>query len=66
MPSQNTKWYKDVRLIQALDEIRLRNQQFMSICFFCDAKSIGIKSIKEKLFPVCEEHHENAKIAGDQ
>jgi hypothetical protein len=56
MPSQNTKWYKDVRLIEALDKMRLRNEKFMSICFFCNAKSVGIKAISEKLFPVCDDH----------
>jgi hypothetical protein len=56
MASQNTKWYKDVRLIQALDDMRRRNEKFMSICFFCDAKSVGIKAIAEKLFPVCDDH----------
>jgi len=59
MPSQETKWFKDVRLIQALDEIRLRNQKFMSVCYFCDAKSIGIKAIEERLYPVCDEHQDN-------
>ncbi len=52
----NTKWHKDSRLIEALDNMRLRNEKFMSICFFCDAKSIGIKAIAEKLYPVCQDH----------
>jgi len=56
MPSQNTKWYKDVQLIQALDNLRLRNMDFMSKCYFCGAKSIGIKAIEEKLFAVCASH----------
>ena len=56
MPSQNTKWYKDVRLIEALDKIRQRDMAFMSKCYFCGAKSIGIKAIEEKLFSVCSEH----------
>jgi hypothetical protein len=56
MPSQNTQWYKDVRLIEALDVMRQRNMDFMSKCYFCGAKSIGIKAIQEKLFSVCSEH----------
>ena len=56
MPSQNTKWYKDVQLIQYLDDLRLRNYGFMSKCYFCGAKSIGIKAIEEKLFSVCASH----------
>jgi hypothetical protein len=56
MPSQHTQWYKDVRLIEALDKMRLRNEKFMSLCFFCETKSIGIKAISEKLYPVCEDH----------
>jgi hypothetical protein len=59
MPSQNTQWYKDVRLIQALDEIRQRNYGFMSNCYFCGGKSVGIKAIQEKLFSVCEDHQDN-------
>lgn len=56
MPSQETKWYKDIQLIEALDSMRQRNMDFMSKCYFCGAKSIGIKAIEEKLFSVCEEH----------
>lgn len=56
MPSQNTQWYKDVRLIEALDDLRQRNYGFMAKCYFCGAKSIGIKAIEEKLFSVCLEH----------
>ena len=56
MPSQNTKWYKDVQLIQYLDQMRLRNLGFMSKCYFCGAKSIGIKAIEEKLYSVCSDH----------
>jgi len=56
MPSQHTKWYKDVRLIEALDRMRQSNLDFMSKCYFCGAKSIEIKSIKEQLFSVCESH----------
>lgn len=56
MPSQETQWFKDVELIKALDAMRLRNLDFMSKCYFCGAKSIGIKAIEEKLFSVCSEH----------
>lgn len=59
MPSQNTKWYKDVRLIEALDAMRMRNEAFMAKCYFCGTKSIGIKAIEEKLFPVCSDHENN-------
>lgn len=62
MPSQNTKWYKDVRLIQALDAMRMRNEAFMAKCFFCGDKSIGIKAIQEKLYSVCSDHQENQGI----
>ena len=55
MPNE---WSKDVRLIEALDQMRLRNYGFMSYCYFCGAKSIGIKSIEEKLFSVCSSHEE--------
>jgi len=58
MPSQNTKWYKDVRLIEALDQLRQVNMDFMSKCYFCGAKSIGIKAVKEKLYSVCDEHED--------
>jgi len=58
MPSQNTIWYKDARLIQSLDILRQRNLGFMAYCYFCGAKSIAIKAIDEKLFSVCEEHQE--------
>jgi len=56
MPSQNTQWYKDVRLIQMLDEMRKRNMAFMAKCYFCDEKSEGIKAVGYKLFPVCPNH----------
>jgi hypothetical protein len=56
MPSQHTKWSEDIRLIQALDEMRQRNMDFMSKCYFCGAKSIGIKAIAEKLYSVCSNH----------
>ena len=59
MPSQNTKWYKDVRLIEALDAMRRRNEAFMAKCYFCGSKSIGIKAIEEKLFSVCAIHEDN-------
>jgi len=59
MPSQNTKWYQDVRLIQALDVMRQRNMDFMSKCYFCGTKSIGIKAIEEKLYSVCITHQDN-------
>jgi len=61
MPSQNTQWYKDVRLIEALDQIRQRNMGFMSYCYFCGAKSIGIKAVQEKLYSVCSDH-ENSGV----
>lgn len=56
MPSQNTIWYKDVQLIQYLDELRQRNLGFMAKCYFCGDKSIGIKAIAEKLYSVCSDH----------
>jgi hypothetical protein len=59
MPSQNTQWYKDLRLIEALDQMRQRNMAFMSYCYFCGAKSIGITAVKEKLFPVCSSHQDS-------
>ena len=59
MPSQNTQWYKDVRLIEALDQIRQANLGFMSYCYFCGAKSTGIKAVQEKLFSVCSKHEED-------
>jgi hypothetical protein len=62
MPSQESKWYKDIRLIKALDEIRQKNLAFMSYCYCCDAKSIGIKAVKEKLYPVCEKHDQENDI----
>ena len=58
MPSQNTQWYKDVRLIQYLDQLRQRNYGFMSKCYFCAEKSIGIKAIQEKLYSVCDSHQD--------
>ena len=61
MPSQNTQWYKDVKLIEALDKIRQVNLDFMSKCYFCGDKSIGIKAIQEKLFSVCS-NHETATV----
>jgi len=62
MPSQNTKWYKDVQLIQYLDDMRLRNYGFMSKCYFCGAKSTGIEAVKEKLYSVCEDHGDINKL----
>lgn len=56
MPSQNTQWYKDVRLVQLLDDMRQRNLAFMAKCYFCDQKSEGIKAIGYQLFPVCPNH----------
>ena len=58
MPSQETQWYKDVKLIEALDQMRQRNLDFMSKCYFCGAKSIGIKAIEEQLYSVCSDHEE--------
>ncbi len=59
MPSQETKWYKDIKLIEALDKMRQANLDFMSKCYFCGAKSIGIKAIEEQLFSVCYDHEFN-------
>jgi len=56
MPSQETQWYKDVRLIQYLDEMRQRNMAFMAKCYFCNEKSHGIKAIEYRLYPVCPNH----------
>lgn len=58
MPSQETKWYKDLRLIEALDQLRQKNYGFMSKCYFCGGKSIGIKAIQEKLYSVCNDHQD--------
>ena len=58
IPSQYTQWHKDVRLIEALDQMRQRNYGFMSKCYFCGAKSIGIKAIQEKLYSVCATHQD--------
>jgi hypothetical protein len=62
MPSQNTKWFKDVALIEALDKMRQANLDFMSKCYFCGGKSTGIKSIQEKLYSVCETHEDKKDI----
>jgi hypothetical protein len=62
MASQNTKWYKDMRLIEALDQMRQCNMAFMSYCYFCGAKSTGIEAVKEKLYSVCEEHGDINKL----
>ena len=59
MPSQETIWYKDVKLIEALDKMRQANLDFMSKCYFCGAKSIGIKAVKEQLYSVCIDHQDN-------
>jgi hypothetical protein len=56
MPSQNTQWYKDPRLVQYLDEMRRLNLEFMSKCYICGQKSEGINAIAEKLYPVCGTH----------
>lgn len=66
MPSQHTQWYKDVRLVQALDELRQRNYGFMAKCYFCGDKSIGIKAIEEKLFSVCANHEFDQNPRVDQ
>ena len=62
MPSQETKWYKDVALIEALDKMRQSNLDFMSKCYFCGAKSTGIEAVKEKLYSVCEDHGDINKL----
>jgi len=56
MPSQHTKWYKDKRLVEALDNMRQRNMEFMSKCYYCGAKAVAIKSIGERLYPACDTH----------
>ena len=58
MPSQNTQWYKDVKLLEALDRMRQADLDFMSKCYCCGAKSIGIKAVEEKLFSVCNDHQD--------
>ena len=65
MPSQNTQWYKDVRLIQMLDEMRKRNMAFMAKCYFCDEKSEGIKAVGYKLYPVCPNHNTINRTVND-
>jgi len=66
MPSRNTQWYKDLRLIEALDQIRQRNIGFMSYCYFCGNKSIAIKAVEEKLFSVCTNHESDQNQGVDQ
>ena len=56
MPSQHTKWYKDKRLVEALDDMRQRNMEFMSKCYYCGAEAVAIKSIGERLYPSCDIH----------
>jgi len=56
MPSQHTKWYKDDRLVKALDDMRQRNIEFMSKCYYCGAKAVAIKSVGERLYPTCDIH----------
>jgi hypothetical protein len=55
----SSQWSKDIRLIEALDQIRQRNQAFMSYCYFCGDKSTTITAIKEKLYPVCSTHEDS-------
>jgi len=62
MPSQETKWFKNVSLIQALDNMRQANMDFMSKCYFCGAKSVGIEAVKEKLYSVCEDHGDTNQL----
>jgi hypothetical protein len=57
MPSQHTQWYKDVRLVQLLDDMRQRNLALMAKCYLCKEKSEGIKAIGYQLFPVCSNHN---------
>ena len=64
MPNKNTQWYKDSRLIEALDQIRQRNMGFMSYCYFCGDKSIAIKAVQEKLFSVCGNHESDENSEG--
>lgn len=66
MPSQYTQWYKDQRLIEALDKIRQSGQAFMAICYFCKEKSEGIKSIGHRLYPVCSDHENTDTIKADK
>jgi hypothetical protein len=66
MPSQHTQWYKDSRLIEALDQIRQRDMGFMSYCYFCGNKSTGIKAVEEKLFSVCSNHESDQNQGVDQ
>jgi hypothetical protein len=54
--SNNIKWSEDTRLIAELDNLRQRKLGFMAKCYFCGAKSVGIKAIEEKLFSVCIDH----------
>lgn len=56
MASQVTKWFKDKRLVQALDNMRQRNLEFMSKCYYCGAEAVAIKSIGEKLYSTCDIH----------
>jgi hypothetical protein len=56
MPSQETQWFRDVRLIEYLDSMRQKNMAFMSKCYFCDQKSHGIKAIDYRLYAVCPNH----------
>lgn len=59
MPSQYTQWYKDDRLIQMLENYRIRNKTFFSKCYFCDKKSEGIKTIEHRVYAVCVDHYPN-------
>jgi hypothetical protein len=56
MPSQETQWYKDVRLIQMLDDMRKQKMAFMAKCYFCGQKSEGIKAVDYRLYAVCPNH----------
>ena len=56
LPSQHTKWFKDDRLVKALDDMRQRNMEFMSKCYYCGAEAVAIKSIGERLYPACDIH----------
>ena len=47
---------KNPHMRAMLDQIRQKNKAYMSICYICGNKSIGIVAKGYSIYPACSDH----------
>ena len=54
--SEYIDYIKNPHMKAMLDQIRQKNKAYMSICYICGNKSIGIVAKGYSIYPACSDH----------